>query len=179
MKNIGFAKQFTARFTPKSTVSYIAHRYISAFASPVRPKIQHLCDSRDRNTLWWRVSVGDINGQKRVVRSWCARRLRSAFIQELAARGFDKDGRRLNSDVDCGFPGNMTGTLYLEVSPACMRGAWPALREEVKVTMAALIQEQQAMRIAQKNRQQRTPQSRAPRKAARGRYANEGLLSPG
>ncbi|CBF78185.1 predicted protein [Aspergillus nidulans FGSC A4] len=162
MKTIGPKNLYTARFSPNQIISPIAHRYLTARVNPITPKIQYLCDNRDRNTLWWRVSVSALVSYKRVVRSWVARRARAAFKQELKERGFDAEGRRLDSSTPRsaaahGFSGNMTGTLNIDLEPAMISATFPMIREEMKFTMNALIQEQQRKQASQQQ----------PRKQAR------------
>ncbi|KAL4989456.1 hypothetical protein BDW68DRAFT_156841 [Aspergillus falconensis] len=162
MKAIGPKNLYIARFSPNQIISPIAHRYLTARVNPITPKIQYMCDNRDRNTLWWRVSVSALVSYKRVVRSWVARRARAAFQQELKERGFDAEGRRLDSGTPRsaaghGFSGNMTGTLNLDLEPAIISATFPMIREEMKSTINFLIQEQQ--------RKQSTHQQ--PRKQAR------------
>ncbi|KAL4805844.1 hypothetical protein BDV18DRAFT_139983 [Aspergillus unguis] len=170
MKKIGLSKLFVARFSQKQVVSPIATRYFGAQSNPITPKISHLCRTRDRNTLWWRVSLREMLQHKRVVRSWCARRVRYAFGQELEARGFDKHGRRLKLEdapkpaTNLGFSGNITGSLNLEIGSDCISGTMAALRKEVKVLMDFLIREQQSMQIKQQKQQQHLARTQQPDK---------------
>ncbi|KAF9884772.1 hypothetical protein FE257_001262 [Aspergillus nanangensis] len=98
MKTLASTKQFTLRYVPKHVIPPVAARYLGSPVHPIRPKIFHMYATRDRNTLWWRVSVKPIQGFRRVVRSWCARRARLAFRQALKDRGFDAEGRRMRSE---------------------------------------------------------------------------------
>ncbi|KAJ6151276.1 hypothetical protein N7470_007870 [Penicillium chermesinum] len=88
-------KGLTLRYTPKNVIPPVAARYMSAPFHPIRPKITHMYQTRDKNTLWWRTSVTSLHSEKKVVRSWCARRARSAFRHALAKQGFDEFGRPL------------------------------------------------------------------------------------
>lgn len=47
---------------------------------------------RDMETLWWNVTSNTLS-EKKVVRSWCSRRLRVAFAEALEVKGFDREGR--------------------------------------------------------------------------------------
>ncbi|KAL2871521.1 uncharacterized protein BJX67DRAFT_342477 [Aspergillus lucknowensis] len=145
MKVIASTKQFTLKFSPKLVIPPIALRYLNVRRNdPIRPKIQHMCDNRDRNTLWWRASVKEIHDYKRVVRSWCARRVRTAFRQELKARGFDAEGRSLESNTGGsatpdGIPGNLIGTIHILVEPPCIGEKYATVRQDMKILMDALI----------------------------------------
>jgi len=48
---------------------------------------------RERTGLWWHGLAGLTVSSRRVVRNWCARRLRNAFKDALKLRGFDEHGR--------------------------------------------------------------------------------------
>ncbi|KAL6239555.1 hypothetical protein BDW75DRAFT_198503 [Aspergillus navahoensis] len=168
MKTIGPKNLYIARFSPNQIISPIAHRYLTARVNPITPKIQYLCDNRDRNSLWWRVSVSALGSYKRVVRSWVARRARAAFQQELKERGFDVEGRRLDSVTPHsaaahGFSGNMTGTLNIDLQPAIISATFPMIREEMRSTMNILIQEQQRKQLShQQSRKQTRKEIRSP-----------------
>ncbi|KAF2466004.1 uncharacterized protein BDR25DRAFT_175405, partial [Lindgomyces ingoldianus] len=56
----------------------------------IRKRIQ---GERSRSGLWWHVTVGNNSSKTKVVRSWLRRRLIVAFIEELKSRGFDRDGK--------------------------------------------------------------------------------------
>ncbi|KKK18685.1 hypothetical protein P175DRAFT_0503717 [Aspergillus ochraceoroseus IBT 24754] len=147
MKVLVSTKQFSLRFSPKAVTPPIALRYLSSPVNPIRPKIEHLCDNRDPNTLWWRVSVKDIQDHKRVVRSWCARRTRHAFIRELKGRGFDEEGRRLPNSIksppEDGIGGNLRGSVNIWIKPTCIEEKYSAVQAEVKTLMDALFRELQ------------------------------------
>ncbi|KAL1952556.1 hypothetical protein VTO42DRAFT_4814 [Malbranchea cinnamomea] len=98
-------KLFFTYFNPKNVPPPIALRYLSVSQfNPILPKIKHMYATREKGNLWWSVGHGNLTNHKRVIRSWCARRLRHAFRQALKQRGFDKDGKLLMFDVE----GNVT-----------------------------------------------------------------------
>ncbi|KAL4924783.1 uncharacterized protein BDV17DRAFT_273866, partial [Aspergillus undulatus] len=117
---------FSAKYAPKQLLTAIAQRYILySPGNPILPKIRYMCDNRDRNTLWWRVSTASLSSHKKVVRSWCARRARAAFTHEMKARGYDAEGKRIRSDTPLSqtvteSSGNMKGTLTIYLSPASL-----------------------------------------------------------
>ncbi|MCJ1374134.1 hypothetical protein MMC20_005366 [Loxospora ochrophaea] len=51
-------------------------------------------ESYDPETLWLAVTCNTMN-DKAVVRRWCSRRLKAAFLDALRSRGFDREGRPL------------------------------------------------------------------------------------
>ncbi|KAJ5229092.1 hypothetical protein N7489_009800 [Penicillium chrysogenum] len=91
-------KSLVLRYWPKCNTPPVAARYLNSPTHPLRPKIVDLCGHRERNTLWWRVSVTQLQQSKRVVRSWCARRVRIAVEQALRQQGLDKLGKPLVSE---------------------------------------------------------------------------------
>ncbi|PLN86069.1 hypothetical protein BDW42DRAFT_159199 [Aspergillus taichungensis] len=88
-------KSFILRYSFKTLIPPVAKRYLDFPVHPLRPKIQHMYDNRDPETLWWRVSLHQLGQHKRVVRSWGARRARVAFRETLKQHGFDEAGKRL------------------------------------------------------------------------------------
>ncbi|KAL4883871.1 hypothetical protein BJY04DRAFT_183408 [Aspergillus karnatakaensis] len=136
-----------------------AQRYLLQWFHPVRPKIQHMCDNRSKNALWWRVSTKEIVPWKRVIRSWCARRVRSVFEEELKERGYDAEGNRLRiSSRDPAFgplpSRDLRGSVTLYIQPECITQKYPALREHMKSLVDHLVAQQgkQAPRGQQRQR---------------------------
>ncbi|KAL2830243.1 hypothetical protein BDW59DRAFT_22589 [Aspergillus cavernicola] len=154
MKAIASTKQFTLSFSRKQVIPPVALRYLVQLNNPIRPKVKYLCKTRDPNTLWWRISSKDLLDRKKVVRSWCTRRARMAFRQELQARGFDAEGRKLESEnqgsatID-GLYGNLTGSVNIVVTPACIQEKYSAVREEMKTLMDSLVRAQQTLKYVQ------------------------------
>ncbi|KAL3449301.1 hypothetical protein BJX65DRAFT_273238 [Aspergillus insuetus] len=137
-------KQLTLKLELKNTPSKIALRYMSREHCPIRPKVQWLSETRDKDTLWWRVSTTEIVDLGRVVRSWHSRRARKAFQEELKARGFDSKGRQLPSGAQGlataeQFHGNMKGTVSLQLRRLCLQGNLTTMRQEVKTLVAKLV----------------------------------------
>ncbi|KAI9933854.1 hypothetical protein ASPWEDRAFT_103407 [Aspergillus wentii DTO 134E9] len=139
--------QFLMRYTGKNPLPPVAARYVAAHSHPIRPKIVHMYANRDPNTLWWRVSVNPLQSSfKRVVRSWGARRARTAFMQALKARGFDREGRRVvhnttepgtKADVDF----NLRGSLEISVRPQCIKEGYAAVQQEINFLLDDLLQQ--------------------------------------
>ncbi|KAL2368016.1 hypothetical protein BDBG_06891 [Blastomyces gilchristii SLH14081] len=90
---------FTVRYTPQNIPTSRAKKFscdlfINLYA--LRPKIDYMWATRDKRQLWWSASAqSDIASEKSVIRSWCARRVRTAFRDALRERGYDKTGRRI------------------------------------------------------------------------------------
>ncbi|OCK88374.1 uncharacterized protein K441DRAFT_485391, partial [Cenococcum geophilum 1.58] len=95
----------------------------------------------DRSGLWWTAAGTFAVGKKRVVRSWAARRLRNAFVEALASRGFDRDGKRIvESAKEDGKPmqaikrvderRNLTGTLRIQANPVILTVKFDAVKQE-------------------------------------------------
>ncbi|KAE8349012.1 hypothetical protein BDV28DRAFT_142097 [Aspergillus coremiiformis] len=145
MKFTTSTKQFTLRYVPKHVISPIASRYLASPINPIRFKIQHLYAQRDRNTLWWRVSVQHLQQHKRVVRSWCARRVRLAFRRALKERGFDAEGQRIGSDMDGnigtseGKNDNLIGSIDIYVRSQCVQEAYSVVQADMNSLVDSLL----------------------------------------
>ncbi|KAE8372256.1 hypothetical protein BDV26DRAFT_104827 [Aspergillus bertholletiae] len=143
MKFLASTKQFTLRYVPKHVISPIASRYLASPINPIRFKIQHLYATRDRTTLWWRVSLQHLQQQRRVVRSWCARRVRLAFQRALKERGFDAEGRRIKPSSDEpseGKDGNLVGSIDILVRPQCIQENYATVQADMNSLVDSLIQ---------------------------------------
>lgn len=130
-------------------MSRSAHLYCHvAQNNPIRPKIAHLWDTRDKNTLWWYASVKPLLQYKRVVRSWSARRVRIAFVQALKARGFDREGRamdRLDEAADEHAliqPASLTGTAEIAILPSSIKADSATLQRDVDIMLDYILEKQ-------------------------------------
>ncbi|OAX78256.1 hypothetical protein ACJ72_07439 [Emergomyces africanus] len=96
-----YTVQYTVENTPTQRAKKFSNdRNVNLYA--VRPRIEHTWATREKGNLWWSASThGDIKSEKSVIRSWCARRVRTAFRDALKDRGYDKTGRRI-PDADIG-----------------------------------------------------------------------------
>lgn len=147
MKIIASTKQFTLRYVQKHVIPPVAARYLGSHIHPIRPKIHHLYANRDRDTLWWRVSIKQIQGYKRVVRSWSARRVKIAFRQALKERGFDAEGRRLqpepgndtHQNAPEGKEDNLTGSLEIIVHPQSILESYSAVQSDMHSLLNSLM----------------------------------------
>ncbi|KAJ5542657.1 hypothetical protein N7461_008660 [Penicillium sp. DV-2018c] len=129
---------FMARYWPKCNTPPVAGRYLKTPSHPIRPKILHLCEHRDPNTLWWRVSTSKITTNKRVVRSWCARRVRLAFELALKEHGLDKLGKPLVSES----PSQkdiLKGTLEIYINPPCVTEDFESIQKGAKMVVSELL----------------------------------------
>ncbi|KAJ0424313.1 hypothetical protein BJY00DRAFT_276424 [Aspergillus carlsbadensis] len=147
MKHVWATKQLKLRLDMQNTLSKVALRYMSREHCPIRPKIKWLSETRDKDTLWWRVSTTEIIDLGRVVRSWHSRRARKAFEEELKARGFDSKGRKLPSNMQGlvtadQFHGNMKGTAILQLRRLSLQENFTTMRQEVKTLVDKLVKVQ-------------------------------------
>ncbi|KAL5341466.1 hypothetical protein BJX70DRAFT_358859 [Aspergillus crustosus] len=169
LKTLGTNKQLMLQFSPDHITPPYAFRYLLQQTVPVRPKIEYMCENRDRNALWWRVSMKEIVPFKRVVRSWLARRVRRAFEEELKERDYDAQGSRLNSDshnstAAASTAGHLRGSVTLTIHPDCLKAKYPTIRESVKPLIDLLVQEhgKQKQQEKQPGKQKRRIQPRGP-----------------
>jgi hypothetical protein len=132
---------FVARYWPKCNTPPVAARYLKAPSHPIRPKVLHSCAHRDPNTLWWRISTSKIATTKRVVRSWCARRVRLAFEQALKQHGLDKLGKPLVSEFSESPSQKKTlkGTLEIYIHHPCVTEDFESIQKGAKVVISELL----------------------------------------
>ncbi|CDM27291.1 unnamed protein product [Penicillium roqueforti FM164] len=119
MKFVTSTNSLVLRYWPKCNTPPVAARYLNSPTHAIRPKIVDLCGHRERNTLWWRVSVSQLQQSKRVVRSWCARRVRMAVEQALRQQGLDKLGNPLVSEAPLRRR-KLSGTMDIYIQPPCV-----------------------------------------------------------
>ncbi|KAJ5699056.1 hypothetical protein N7462_001061 [Penicillium macrosclerotiorum] len=110
MKLIASSPNLIFRYNHKQVIPPVASRYLGSPVHPIHPKIAYMYEHRDKNTLWWRVSVAQLIQYKRVVRSWCARRVRIAVKQALQRHGYDQLGSPLSTSPLAG-QATLTGSL--------------------------------------------------------------------
>lgn len=146
MKFLNSTNTLTLRYLPKHIISPVALRYLASPINPIRFKIKHLYDNRDRNILWWKVSTQHLTQHKRVIRSWCARRVRLAFRCALKERGFDAEGRRRGPNIDesagisKGENVNLVGSVDIFIRPRCVHEDYPTLQAEMNTLVDSFIQ---------------------------------------
>jgi hypothetical protein len=125
------------RYWSKCNTPPVAARYLNSPTHPIRPKIVDLCAHRERKTLWWRVSVSQIQQSKRVVRSWCGRRVRIAFEQALKQQGLDKLGKPLVSESPTGK--KLTGTIEIYIQPPCVTQDFEGIQKDAQHLLSLLL----------------------------------------
>ncbi|KGO47764.1 hypothetical protein PEX1_101470 [Penicillium expansum] len=126
------------RYWPKCNTPPVAARYLNSPTHPIRPKIVDLCGHRERNTLWWRVSVANIQQSKRAVRSWCARRVRIAIEQALRQQGLDKLGKPLVSESPSQSK-KLAGTMEIYVQPPCIAQDFETVQKDAHHLISLLL----------------------------------------
>lgn len=129
MKLAASSSNLLLRYNNKPIISPIASRYLLSPVHPIHPKIAHLYEHRDRDTLWWRVSVSQLTHLKRVVRSWCARRARIAFEQALKQQGFDRLGIPI-AGHECAQKERLTGSLDIIIRPPCIKQSFETVQQD-------------------------------------------------
>ncbi|PWY90478.1 hypothetical protein BO94DRAFT_26255 [Aspergillus sclerotioniger CBS 115572] len=136
-------KSLVLRYSPVNKPSHVAMRYLSAEVHPLRPKIAHMYATRDKDTLWWMVNPSYLmsSKMKRLVRSWCSRRARTAFRQALKEHGFDTDGRRIRDEpLDSRDRGkDLKGNVELLLHAEIMRMRFEDIRKEMSAGVGALV----------------------------------------
>ncbi|GAE00229.1 conserved hypothetical protein [Paecilomyces variotii No. 5] len=144
MKLVQTTKQFHLRWSQKTVVPPVAARYLGAQSHPIRPKIAHMYANRDPDTLWWRVQTNSLD-HKRVVRSWCARRVRNAFRKALRDRGYDGEGRRISQSTDAVEPSSqpepgLKGSVEIVVRPESIKEKFTEVLKESSSLVDTVVQ---------------------------------------
>jgi hypothetical protein len=108
---------------------------------------------RKHEGLWWTVTSGVDLSKSSVVRSSCRRRLRTAVVQSLRARGFDEFGRLVDHDallrarhdlagqLDREHALSLTGSTRLHIMPPLLATKYLDLRTETDSLMDILLEE--------------------------------------
>ena len=134
---------FSCHYAPGNYLPPIATRNLLPGAhQPLAPKIRDLYKDRERETLWWSVTIYMLpSSTKRAVRSWAARRVRQAFRQALWERGFDEAGKKLVLDG----AGNVVdrrkcleGTMELRILQKLILAKYTSVMYEARRTVGFL-----------------------------------------
>lgn len=115
----------------------------------LKPKIQHLYQDRDRNTLWWRAVTQNLP-LKKVVRTTNARRVRKIFSEVLFQQGYDSMGRPLALEK---LPGQIPvrhqpirGTIEIMVQRGAITQEPADMRRELTVLLLRTLKGMKRMR---------------------------------
>lgn len=169
MKVIASTSLYLLRYEPKTVIPPVAKRYLGSPIHPLQPKIAHMYAHRDPNTLWWRVAIHPLQQYRRVVRSWGARRTRLAFQQALEARGFDREGRRIEDSTRgagkttaTGKNGNLVGSVEILVKEASIKEKFPTIQKEMSSIVDTLLRSRRQQQDSSNNPNKRKKRERAP-----------------
>ena len=144
---------FTVQYFSRHFLWYGTANILSDPAHPLYIATLRRSKTADRSGLWWTAAGTFAVGKKRVVRSWAARRLRNAFVEALANRGFDRDGKWIveSAKEDGKRDGkanrtaqgsvmqdiklvdkrrNLTGTLRIQANPVILTVKFDAVKQE-------------------------------------------------
>lgn len=167
---------FMVRFNPKHTIPTVASRYLTVPGHPIRPKIAHMWDNRSKNELWWRVNINvELGNYKRVVRSWAARRARSAFRQALAHHGLDPLGHPLSSIPDTEQPDPLLGSMEVFVREGLLNQRFDVLQNDANYLILSILNRRKLRNQKHKEQQvrEKSGQKKAGQKKAGHRKAGE------
>lgn len=144
-------KTFRINYTPEYKTFFQPH----AASDPLHPlhilRVREIKE-RKREGLWWHVTSGAESSKSSVVRSWCRRRLRNAFIEVLKDRGFDEFGRRVDAValtdqhkasghiLECKQASSLTGSVRLHVKPTLVAAKYADVREEAAAVVDILVE---------------------------------------
>ncbi|OAK98361.1 hypothetical protein IQ06DRAFT_350064 [Phaeosphaeriaceae sp. SRC1lsM3a] len=126
--------------------TFIPNHIVADRLHPLNETQKRRAQARKKEGLWWHVTTGVDLSKSSCVRSWARRRLRTAFVEELQARGYNEDGTFDNlgaastksSSIRLPIRGNspnLTGSLRLHVLAPLL----PAKFVEVKAAVGGII----------------------------------------
>ncbi|KAJ5825277.1 hypothetical protein N7474_002415 [Penicillium riverlandense] len=134
------SKNLVMRYNAQHIIPAIAKRYLSSPFHPIRPKIAHMYAHRDRNTLWWQVSIVQLLEYKGVVRSWSRRRARTAFRNALRKQGFDPDGKRTAEGL-LRYERDLTGSLDIHPRPQSVLSSFEDVQRDADSLVERILRQ--------------------------------------
>lgn len=124
---------------------------------------------KEREGLWWVISVTTISAKKSTVRNWLKRRLREAFREELKSRGYKRNGFAITKGNDAAKEANqekaiaqgppvLTGSLRLNVNPTLLTAKFVDVKREAGSVVDVLIHAEEAKQGTAPNNMAQMPQ---------------------
>lgn len=117
---------------------------------PLNETQRRLQEARKKEGLWWHVTSGVELSKSSCVRSWARRRLRTAVLEELTARGFNQNGKSnspgtsntetLRTPPAMHNPMDLTGSLRLHILAALLPAKFVDIKTEVGSIIDALVE---------------------------------------
>ncbi|KAF2257276.1 hypothetical protein BU26DRAFT_513978 [Trematosphaeria pertusa] len=144
-------KTFKVSYSPDYT-TFIIHHILSDSQHPLYELRKREYEKRKNEGLWWHVTTFLDLSKSGVVRSWCRRRLRNAFTEELKARGFNEHGKLVKKEALKGLqdrlgelPKNeeglsLKGSVRLQVLPALISAKYADVRQETGKLVDILLE---------------------------------------
>lgn len=163
---------FSTNFTPIHRLNTITIGIINDPSHPRHFRLKRKYEEKDRNCLWWAPQVTLAISPKRTVRSWCMRRLRAAFREELAARGLNELGQRVQGGKVLEGPAMFRGTLIIQANESLVTARYGRLREEAGWMADALLtafKPQAGGREGLEHQKQQRPKPREREMTSRGK----------
>jgi len=127
----------SAKYTTRQAYNVTSHMHMPMH--PLYQLFQRRWETRTES-LWWSAIAHKTLENKRVVRSWAARRLRLAFVGALKKNGFDVTGRPIESSKT-NIP-SLFGTLQLTPNAGIMKASREQLEGEAHILIQYIIKQQ-------------------------------------
>lgn len=127
---------FRVMFSSDPRPAYAARAILDDDAHVLREATQQRLAQRDKNTLWWNVTANHLS-EKKVIRSWCCRRVRGAIVEALQAKGYDREGRVL---PNTGARPPLTGSLQLMGTETLITMKFSELQKQAALLVDALAE---------------------------------------
>lgn len=133
--NIPGVTSFRVMHSPDPQPAYAARAILEDSAHVLHHATRQRVAQRDQNTLWWNITSNNLS-EKRVVRSWCCRRVRGALVEALQAKGYDREGR-VQPNTRGRTP--LTGSLQLMGTEHLITVKFSELQKEAGFVVDALV----------------------------------------
>jgi hypothetical protein len=127
---------FSARYTKQYAYVASTARSIDFPSATLQRKFENRWQTRP-DPLWWSVITRKSFADKRVLRSWAARRVRQAFVESLRKEGYAQDGSRIGRQ---GVP--LIGTAQLFPVGTIMKTNFKDLVSQTDLLVQAIIKGQ-------------------------------------
>jgi hypothetical protein len=126
--------------------TFILNHIVSDPSHPLQEAQKRLSRERKKEGLWWHVTTGVDLNKSSCVRSWTRRRLRTAIVEELKARGFDENGKLIHAKTSPS--GNQPAQVVVPENSIDLKGglrvhaqaaAIPAKYADIKTDIGQMI----------------------------------------
>jgi len=137
-------KAFIAEWR-KSYLTFWPDRIMHDPYHPLHLRRMRYHKEKEQTGLWWWIQGGFSISKKSVVRHWLWRRLNTALVEELKAKGFDRNGKSIPGIRGEGAP-DLFGSLKLAVQRPLLTIKFEELKMQTGLVIQAIEREAELSR---------------------------------